>query len=148
MVNDVLATANDSCMFVTLFLGVLDIATGEFAYVRCGHVPPWLRRADGAIERLETAAGLPLGVIAGVAYRPGRARLAAGDSLLVVTDGITEGATPDGVLFGDERVEAWLRAAGPSASIEDLVAQVRAHEAGEPASDDVGAVLLHIQSPG
>ena len=145
MVNDVLAAANDSCMFVTLFLGVLDVATGDFAYVRCGHVPPWLRRADGAVERLETAAGLPLGVMAGVVYRPGRATLASGDSLLVVTDGITEGATPDGVLFGDARVEAWLRAAGAAAAIEALVAEVRAHEAGEPASDDVGAVLLHIR---
>ncbi len=135
-------------MFVTLFLGVLDVETGELTYVRCGHVPPWIRRADGRIERLEAAAGLPLGVMEGVTYRSGRASLAPGEVLLVVTDGVTEGAAPDKTLFGEDRVGVWLDAAGEAASLPALVALVRAHEAGEPASDDVAAVLLKIQARG
>ena len=67
-----------------------------------------------------------------------------GDRLLIVTDGVTEAAAPDGELFGDDRVQAWLQSAGPNAALADLVAQVRAYEAGEPASDDVGAVLLTL----
>ncbi len=131
-------------MFVTLFLGVLDVATGAFAYVRCGHVPPWLQRAGGAIERLEVAAGLPLGVMGGVVYRSGSARLGAGDRLLVVTDGITEAAAPDGTLYGERPVDEWLASAAFDAPVSALVAEIRAHEAGSPASDDVAAILLRI----
>ncbi len=147
-VNEALAANNASCMFVTLFLGVLDVATGELAYVRCGHVPPWIRRADGRIERLEAAAGLPLGVMEGVRYRTGAASLGPGDTLLVVTDGVTEGAAADKSLFGEPRVGEWLLAAGDGATLASLVADVRAHEAGEPAADDVAAVLLKIGAGG
>jgi sigma-B regulation protein RsbU (phosphoserine phosphatase) len=147
-VNEALAANNASCMFVTLFLGVLDVTTGELAYVRCGHVPPWIRRSDGRIDRLEAAAGLPLGVMEGAPYRSGRAILAAGETLLVVTDGITEGAAPDQSLFGEPRVGEWLQAVGDGASLAGLVAEVRAHEAGEPAADDVAAVLLKIGAGG
>ncbi len=143
-VNDVLATANASCMFVTLFLGTLDVRTGALAYVRCGHVPPWLQRADGSIERLETAGGLPLGVMEGIAYRPGAATLAPGDRLLVVTDGITEAAAPDGTFYEETRVTDWLAGAPRDATLSALVAEVRAYEAGAPASDDVAGVLLRI----
>ncbi len=147
-VNEALAANNPSCMFVTLFLGVLDVVTGQLAYVRCGHVPPWIRRADGGVERLEAAAGLPLGVMEGAPYRSGRTALAMGETLLVVTDGVTEGAAPDKSLFGEARIGDWLAAAGQAASLDALVAQVRTHEAGEPASDDVAAVLLKIQAAG
>ena len=144
-VNEVLARGNPSCMFVTLFLGTLDVETGALAYVRCGHVPPWIRRADGGVDRLAVAAGPPLGVMESVAYRTGRAALAAGDVLLVLTDGVTEGAAPDGELFGEARVGDWLQGAGANPSIDALVAQVRAHEAGEAASDDVAALLMTIE---
>ncbi len=94
-VNEALSVNNPGCMFVTLFLGALDVETGELAYVRCGHVPPWIRRADASLERLPAAAGLPLGVMQGAPYRAGKATLAPGDVLLAVTDGVTEGAAPD-----------------------------------------------------
>ena len=145
-VNQALAANNPSCMFVTLFLASLDVTTGELAYVRCGHVPPWIRRGNGALERLSMAAGLPLGVMEGAPYRAGQARLGAGDVLLAVTDGVTEGAAPDKGLFGEEPVGDWLAGAGLSASLPDLVARVRAHEAGEPAADDVAAVLMTIRA--
>ena len=145
-VNQALALGNSSCMFVTLFLGVLDVTTGELAYVRCGHVPPWIRRSDGSIERLSVAAGLPLGVVERVVYRAGRTRLAVGDVLLAVTDGVTEGAAPDTSLFGDDRTEAWLVGAGAEASLGALVSEVRTFEAGEPAADDVAAVLVKVRA--
>jgi len=147
-VNEALARNNASCMFVTLFLGVLDVTTGDLAYVRCGHVPPWIRRRGGTIDRLEAAAGLPLGVMEGVPYRSSCAALGAGEALLVVTDGVTEGASADKTLFGEERVGAWLSGAGEAASLAALVAEVRAHEAGEAASDDLAAVLLTIHADG
>jgi len=145
-VNQTLALNNASCMFVTLFLGVLDVTTGELAYVRCGHVPPWIRRSDGSVERLAVAAGLPLGVMERVGYKTGRSQLSAGDVLLAVTDGVTEGASADKSLFGEDRTEAWLSGTGSDASLGALIAEVRVHEAGEPAADDVAAVLVSIRA--
>jgi sigma-B regulation protein RsbU (phosphoserine phosphatase) len=143
-VNDALAHANPSCMFVTLLLATLDVRTGELAFVRCGHVPPYLRRADGRVERLGGHGGLPLGVTAGVRYRAGTAKLGPGDLLLTVTDGATEAAAPDGALFGDEGVTAWLEAAGPGATLAGLLAAVRDWEAGAAPSDDLAGLLLRI----
>jgi sigma-B regulation protein RsbU (phosphoserine phosphatase) len=65
-----LSQNNDSCMFVTLLLARFDPANGQFDYVRCGHVPPFLRRADGRMERLEAAGGPPLGVTDMARYQP------------------------------------------------------------------------------
>jgi sigma-B regulation protein RsbU (phosphoserine phosphatase) len=145
VVNEALARGNASCMFVTLFLATLDVRSGALAYVRCGHVPPWLRRADGAVERLSAAGGPPLGVVEGIGYACGAARLAPGDRLLVVTDGVTEAASPDGALYGEGPVEAWLDGGG---GLDGLLAAVRAHEGGRPASDDVAAVLVRLGKQG
>jgi sigma-B regulation protein RsbU (phosphoserine phosphatase) len=138
--NAELASNNPSCMFVTMLLGIYDPADGRFDYVRCGHVPPFLRRASGAIERLNGARGLPLGVDPGARHRAATAWLQPGDCLLIVSDGITEAATPDGALFDDARVAAWLGA--KQDKLAGLVTLVREFEAGFPASDDLSALLL------
>ncbi|MDQ0391158.1 PP2C family protein-serine/threonine phosphatase [Labrys monachus] len=142
--NVELSKGNPSCMFVTLLLGVFDPSDGRLAYVNCGHVPPFLRRADGTIERLDVAGGLPLGVIDIAEYKAGEGRLHPGDALLVLSDGVTEAAAPNDVLFGEHGVEAWL--AAPPASLASLVSTVRAHEAGGPPSDDVAALLLRFHA--
>ncbi|WP_116092411.1 PP2C family protein-serine/threonine phosphatase [Sphingomonas crusticola] len=142
--NQSLAAGNDGCMFVTLFVALYDPAAGWLDYVRCGHVPPFVHRSVGRMERLELAGGLPLGVSDAATYRAGRIELAAGDTLLVLSDGVTEAAAPDGLLFGEERVEAWL-AARP-ATIAPLVDDVRDHEAGGPPSDDLAILFLTVNS--
>ena len=71
--------------------------------------------------------------------------IAPADRLLVLSDGVTEAAAPDGELFGDERVAAWL-ATAPT-KLESLVKAVRSHEAGAAASDDLAALLLDTQTP-
>lgn len=138
--NAELESNNPSCMFVTLLLGIYDPADGRFDYVRCGHVPPFLRRADGRLESLNASRGLPLGIDAGARYIAATAWLQPGDCLLVISDGITEAASPDGVLFTDAGVAAWL--ATPQRALAGLVALVREFEAGYPASDDLSALLL------
>jgi sigma-B regulation protein RsbU (phosphoserine phosphatase) len=138
--NVELAANNASCMFVTFLLAVFDPATGRLDYVRCGHVPPFLRRPHGAIERLNVAGGLPLGVSEVARYKTGHATLQPGDTLLILSDGVTEAAAPDAALLDDAGVEAWL-ASGPT-GLASLIDAVRAHEAGGPASDDLAALLL------
>jgi sigma-B regulation protein RsbU (phosphoserine phosphatase) len=144
LVNSALARANESCMFVTALLAVLDLDSGALAYVRCGHVPPFLKRADGALERLEGTGGLPLGLVDGTAYVSGRAALNPGERLLIVTDGVTEAASPSGALLGDEGALAWMGGTGPDEGLASLLATVRAHEAGAAASDDVAALLMRL----
>ena len=142
--NAELAAGNPSCMFVTLLLAVFDPTDGRLAYVNCGHVQPFLRRADGAQERLGVAGGLPLGVSEMADYRAGEASLQPGDALLVVSDGATEAAAPGDALFGESGVANWLVAAPES--LVSLVEAVRAHESGGPASDDLAAFLLRFHA--
>jgi sigma-B regulation protein RsbU (phosphoserine phosphatase) len=133
-------------MFVTFFLGVLDLGVNRLTYVRAGHVPPSLRRADGSIERLGHGGGLPLGMMEDTAYVAATVAFNSGDALLVVTDGFTEAHNPAGELYGDERVERYLAALDPRAdgALDALIKDVRRFEAGQPASDDMAAVLLTL----
>jgi sigma-B regulation protein RsbU (phosphoserine phosphatase) len=146
LVNAALAAGNLSCMFVTTLVAAFDAASGRLTYVRAGHVPPFLRRAGGAIERLDVGGGLPLGLMDDAVYKPATVELARGDALMIITDGVTEAADPVKQLFGEERVSQWLTqsdAASPT-PLADLLAQVRTFEAGSPASDDIAAIRLRI----
>ena len=138
--NAVLSARNDSCMFVTMLLALFDPATGLLDYVSCGHVPPFLRRADGVVERLEEGGGLALGVSECADFEMARARLEPGDALLVVSDGVTEAEAPDGGLFGEDGLARLFGAESPD--LASIVAAVRRHEAGNPPSDDLCALLL------
>ena len=138
--NGMLAIDNEGCMFVTMFLGLLDPVTGELAYVRCGQIPPFLRRRDGVVERLDAVGGPPLGVMEGVTYPVGRTVLGPGETLLIVSDGVTEAENADAELLGEAPVTAWLAQGGDA--LGSLVALVRRHEAGRPASDDLAALLV------
>lgn len=144
ILNEGLSQGNDSCMFVTMLMARFYPDSGRLDYIRCGHVPPFLHRADGRMERLEEAGGLPLGVSELASYRTASARLEHGDTLLVLSDGVTEAMAPDEQLYGDDRVTRWL-AARPE-GLTSLLETVRAHEAGAPPSDDIAALVLHFKS--
>ena len=96
LVNATLAAGNSSCMFVTLLIAAFDATTRRLTYVRAGHVPPFLRRAGGAVERLDAAGGPPLGLMEDAVHRSAVVDLAAADEFLIVTDGITEAMDPSG----------------------------------------------------
>jgi sigma-B regulation protein RsbU (phosphoserine phosphatase) len=144
LLNATLAAANATGMFVTLFLGTFDARTGRFVYVRAGHVPPFLRRASGVIERLLGTSGLPIGVLEGATYSPTTIELCSGDCLLALTDGITEAMNPEKKLFGTAGVEACVQAFSSEEAnpLMCLMEAVRRFEAGEPASDDVAVILM------
>jgi sigma-B regulation protein RsbU (phosphoserine phosphatase) len=133
-------------MFVTFVLATVDVAAERLVYVRAGHVPPYLRRRDGQLERLDLLGGLPLGVTENAVYKPADTGLAAGDAVLVLTDGFTEAADPAGELFGDDRIASYMTQANPSDPdlLPALVRRVREFEAGLPPSDDMAALLLTL----
>ncbi len=144
--NRTLATSNPASMFVTLWLGTLDLRDGRLRHVRAGHVPPYLRRATGPTERLDTLGGLPLGVIEDAPYTTAEAILLPGDSLLAITDGVSEATAPHGAMFGETGAATWFDQ-DADGGIDDLVRAVRAHEAGLPPSDDLAALLLRLSGP-
>jgi phosphoserine phosphatase RsbU/P len=95
-------------MFVTLFYGQLDPATGELHYVNAGHNPPLLfRAASGELEPLART-GIVLGWDATASFESRTVGLKSQDFVLFYTDGVTEAVTPSGEAFGDERLEAFL----------------------------------------
>jgi serine phosphatase RsbU (regulator of sigma subunit) len=131
-------------MFVTMFSGVLDIETGRLRYCNAGHNPPYLLRADGGRELLK-ATGIPFGIDPDRSYAIAETLLAAGDTLFMFTDGITEAADPSDSLFGDDRLEHILeRERGRTAA--ELVAKVieatTEFAVGAEQSDDITCLAL------
>ena len=142
--NRLLATQNTACMFVTLFHGVLDLATGRLRYCNAGHNPPYLLHAGGGCERL-AATGIPFGVDPDMPYRIAEAALAPGDTLFLFSDGITEAFDPRGEEFGTARLEAVLAATrgGTAAALVGAVLDATAaFAAGAEQSDDITCLAL------
>lgn len=88
--NSRLVAANLNGEFATAFFCVIDQETGTLSWTRCGHNPPLLRRADGSIELIESAATLPLGIIDEQDFVSDSCTMHPGDTLILYTDGITE----------------------------------------------------------
>jgi len=145
--NAELGRDNDKCMFVTLFLGRLDVATGELVYTNAGHEPPCLRHASGALELLAERHGPLVGAAPGLVYRESRRWLAPGDLLVVYTDGVSEAQDPDGRLFSEERLAEIVRADGaqPSDAVVDrILAAVDTFENGAERADDITVLALRF----
>ena len=106
--NEQLCEGNDAGLFVTAWMGVLQISTGHFVYVNAGHNPPLLRRAGGSFEWLKSRPGFVLAGMEGVRYRENEMELAPGDVLYLYTDGVTEATDAHQQLFGEERLQAAL----------------------------------------
>jgi serine phosphatase RsbU (regulator of sigma subunit) len=146
LVNDALAAGNSDCTFVTMLLATLDLKTQRLTYVRAGHVPPFLRRANGEVERLNVTGGLPLGLMEDAVHKSAAVTMNPGDELLIVTDGVTEAMDPVKGLFGEKRVTDLVTgpASGGGIELDRLMEQVRSFEAGSAQSDDIAAILLRI----
>ena len=102
-VNEVVSADNPTCMFVTLFFGVLNVANGELVYTNAGHNPPYLRRDNGSIEKLNQGHGAALGVLENLTYQEDKITLNSGDMLVTYTDGVTEAMDEQKNLFSDQR---------------------------------------------
>ena len=142
--NAMLSQYNEAEMFVTAWIGVLNVRTGALEYVNAGHNPPYIRRADGTLESLDGVSGLFLAGMDDTRYTHMETHLSKGDMLFLFTDGVTEANDPQGAMFGDERLENLLRTA--STDPEALCAEVRdavAKFAGEaPRFDDMTVLAL------
>jgi sigma-B regulation protein RsbU (phosphoserine phosphatase) len=144
-VNAELCHDNDQCMFVTLFFGMLDPASGKLAFCSAGHPAPYLLSPRTGVTALAGAPGKPLGIRATHVYESATCSLVPGDGLFLFTDGITEAMDAAGALFSEERLEAALAplaGAAPRPVVDAVLASVRAFAAGAAQSDDIAAMAL------
>ena len=106
--NEQLCEGNDAGLFVTAWMGLLEISTGKFTYVNAGHNPPLLKHADGQFEWLKSRPGFVLAGMEGIRYREFTMELTPGDVLYLYTDGVTEATDANQELFGEARLQAAL----------------------------------------
>ena len=100
-VNNMLCENNDASMFVTAFMGYLDIPSGRFSYVNAGHNQPLLKRAHGKFEWLNEKPGFVLAGMDDMSYKQHEIILNTTDTLFLYTDGITEAVNNEYELFSD-----------------------------------------------
>ena len=102
--NEALSRDNDASMFVTAWLGELNLATGVVTFVNAGHNPPIRISSGSAPEFVRDRSGLMLGAMGGITYKSHELTLRPGEALYLYTDGITEQPDERGDLFGEERL--------------------------------------------
>ena len=120
--NQKLCENNESGMFVTAWMGILDIPSGKLTFANAGHNPPLLKRANGTFEYLKTRAGLVLAGMEGVRYRVNELTLSAGDRLFLYTDGVTEATNTDNQLYGEDRLLEFMNKNAELEAVEILPA--------------------------
>ncbi|HEY4763582.1 MAG TPA: PP2C family protein-serine/threonine phosphatase [Candidatus Acidoferrales bacterium] len=128
--------------YATLFFADYDDSSGRLRYVNCGHLPPLLLRADGKLERLSSTATV-LGLFEEWESSVAEAQLAAGDTLVLYTDGVTEAEKVQDVQFGESRlIETMLahRHLPVGALLKTIVEAVQKFNAG-PQADDITLVV-------
>ena len=104
VVNDRLCESNEAGMFVTAFVGVLQISTGKFTFSNAGHNYPLLRRQGKAFDWLKSEANFVLAGMEGMKYQDFIKYLHGGDCLFLYTDGVTEALNEKNELYGDDRL--------------------------------------------
>lgn len=102
-VNDRLAENNEESMFVTVWVGVIELDTGKLTFVNAGHNSP-LICSNGKFDYLKDKHGLVLGAMGGIHYKENTLTLKDSDKIFIYTDGITEAHNYDDELFGDDRL--------------------------------------------
>ena len=142
------STHSAANMFATVFVGVLDSASGILTYVNAGHEAPMLLRAGGVAGRLPPT-GPAVGLLEGLQFGVEQVALAPGDLLLAFTDGVTDARGADGATYGEARLEAAASHASlrPSTLLERIEADLGQHTAGAESFDDITMLALGRIAP-
>lgn len=106
--NEKLCEKNEAGMFVTAWLGIVDMKTGTLSYANAGHNPPLLKHQQGTFEYLQARPNFILAGMEGVSYRKNEIHLLPGDELFLYTDGVTEATNQSQELFGESRLQEAL----------------------------------------
>ncbi|MDR1985803.1 MAG: SpoIIE family protein phosphatase [Treponema sp.] len=146
-VNNQLCENNDTSMFVTAFIGLMEIDTGKFTYVNAGHNPPVIKHGDQGFTWLATKPGIILGTMENIRFKMMEFTLAEEDMLFLYTDGVNEAMNLQSELFGSERILEVLNA-GISKNnliedyIKDMIHEIEVFADGAEQADDITMLML------
>ena len=124
-VNKQVCSNNEADMFVTVWLGILEISTGKLTTASAGHEYPMIN-TNGKYELLKDKHGLAVGAMEMSRYKNTEIQLKKGDSIFVYTDGVAEATNANNELFGTERTVNALNAVPEGASQQEVLTGVRA----------------------
>ncbi len=149
-VNRELCVDNESMLFVTMFLAILDCDTGEMTFSNAGHNPPARIAPDGTVSWLPLPRGLFLGVMEDAVYRTSLTTLARGEKLVAFTDGVTEAMNPAEELFGSSRLLDTLAGVAtlpPELLDAAVMNAVRVFAGDAEQADDITILSIAYQGP-
>ena len=142
LLNRALCRTGNKRAFMSLFYALLEIESGRMAYLCAGHPFPLLRRAAGEIVELGRG-GLPLGIRQPLEWAPESVVLAAGDLLVLYSDGLAEAVGSSGEAFGYHRLKQLLHDRGDPQTVHDRILRAfEDHLGAEPLADDLSLVVL------
>ena len=150
-INENACEGNKTNMFVTLFVGVLDLPTGRLRYCNAGHDAPLIINSE--VKELSVTANLPVGVISGFKYTQQQEILPSGTSMFLYTDGLTEAADMTHKLFGMDRIVSTAKQClkQGQTSPEQLMSAMHAAVTGfvgkATQSDDLTMLALYYHQP-
>lgn len=144
--NTAICEGNDNSMFVTLFVGVLDLTTGHLCYCNAGHDCPLM---IGQEQLPAAKADLPVGVLAEWNFVEHAVNMAPGTTIFLFTDGLTEAENAQHEQFGEERVGSIISSASgePQQLIESMVSAVRQFVGVTEQSDDLTMLAIRYSPP-
>ncbi len=149
-INDALSGAdNEGCMFVTLFLGVLDLQTGHLSFCNAGHNPPVLGVGDQGGDFIKMIPNAPIGVLPGLTFKGEEIESIKGRPLFIYTDGLNEAENPAKEQFGDDRLLHCLRTCKYESArqvIASIAAEVEQHRQGAEPNDDLTMMCIYCKN--
>ena len=123
-VNTQLCENNEAGMFVTAWMGILDLKTGIVKFANAGHNPPLIKHADGTFEYLKSKANFVLAGMDGIRYKEQEIQLEKGDKIYLYTDGVTEAHNDKNELYGEERLLKCLNSVKDK-SVDDICQKIK-----------------------
>ncbi len=147
--NDALSGEdNKGNMFVTLFLGLLDLKSGHLSFCNAGHNPPILGDPEKGCDFIQMHPNAPIGVLPGLDFQGDEIENIKGRPLFLYTDGLNEAENPAHEQFGDDRLLTFLRNCSFESSrqvILDIAADVEKHRNGAEPNDDLTMMCINIK---
>jgi sigma-B regulation protein RsbU (phosphoserine phosphatase) len=145
-INSDLCIENENAMFVTLFLGMINLKSGEMEYCNAGHNYPFILHGNGSFVCLEQTHGTPVGLVASLKYQSDWTTVHKNDCLVLYTDGVTEAMNAENQLFGDDRLKNALENPGHGHPVAEVTNRILDHvtrfASGVEQSDDITILVL------
>jgi serine phosphatase RsbU (regulator of sigma subunit)/anti-sigma regulatory factor (Ser/Thr protein kinase) len=145
VVNSIICQDNQTCLFVTVFLAILDLETGEVEFSNGGHNPPLVCSSSSCYDYMKMACGFVVGVMENFKTANERMRLKPGDTIFLYTDGVTEAMDPDRKQYGEDRLKqalSRLKGSDIKGLINTMRQEVLEFVRQEPQSDDITMLAI------